>query len=84
MPPGALTEKLLSGPLEVVIGLSYGLVVGVLLWFLPGAANSRLSLLRLLLLTCAGLMALFGSQKVRGRERPAGTEGGQTAVRFGD
>ena len=61
---GALTEKLLTGPLEVVMGLGYGMVVGVLLWFLPGLTNSRLSLLRLLLLTCAGLLALFGSQKV--------------------
>ncbi|XP_043228018.1 sodium/hydrogen exchanger 9B2-like isoform X2 [Amphibalanus amphitrite] len=61
---GALTEKLLSGPLEVVMGLGYGVVGGVLLWYLPGASNSRLALLRLLLLTCTGLLALFGSQKV--------------------
>ena len=46
------------------MGLGYGITVGVLLWFLPGVTNSRLSLLRLLLITCGGLLALFGSQKV--------------------
>ncbi|XP_037084502.1 sodium/hydrogen exchanger 9B2-like [Pollicipes pollicipes] len=61
---GALTDKLLSGPLEVLLGLSYGVSLGVLLWFLPGADNRQLPLLRLVLITCLGLLALFGSQAV--------------------
>lgn len=35
MRPGDLAWTLIKGPLEVVAGIAYGVVTGVILWYLP-------------------------------------------------
>ena len=62
---GSLTSQLLHGPAEVLMGLSYGIVVGLLCWVLPNRHHAACALLQFSLLIAAGLFALFGSQKVR-------------------
>ncbi|XP_047501492.1 sodium/hydrogen exchanger 9B2-like isoform X3 [Penaeus chinensis] len=59
---GSLWWIILKGPIEVVMGLVYGLGVGALLWVLPNIEERNAQNLRFFLLACAGLLAVFGSQ----------------------
>lgn len=54
----------MKGPIEVVMGLVYGLGVGALFWVLPNIEERSAQNLRFFLLGCAGLLAVFGSQMV--------------------
>ncbi|XP_042856263.1 sodium/hydrogen exchanger 9B2-like isoform X4 [Penaeus japonicus] len=59
---GSLWWIILKGPIEVVMGLVYGLGVGALLWVLPNIEERNAHNLRFFLLGSAGLLAVFGSQ----------------------
>ncbi|XP_070000471.1 sodium/hydrogen exchanger 9B2-like isoform X3 [Penaeus vannamei] len=59
---GSLWWIILKGPIEVVMGLVYGLGVGALFWVLPNIEERSAQNLRFFLLGCAGLLAVFGSQ----------------------
>ena len=60
--PGSdLARTALQGPLEVVAGLGYGLLLGILATFLPPAAGTEPSAAqRLAVVVGGGLLALFG------------------------
>ena len=60
--PGSdLARTALQGPLEVVAGLGYGLLLGILATFLPPAAGAEPSAAqRLAVVVGGGLLALFG------------------------
>ena len=53
--------QLLQGPLDVLIGTAYGLILGFICWILPHQDNSYVPFFRFLLLFTAGLVSLFGS-----------------------
>jgi hypothetical protein len=57
-------KQIFHGPLEVVIGLSYGAVMGFICWILPNKHHQSCSLLQFAMLFTGGLLALFGSQRV--------------------
>ncbi|KAA0201437.1 Na+/H+ antiporter, 3-like [Hyalella azteca] len=62
---GSLTWQLLHGPLEVLMGLSYGAMMGFICWILPNEHHQSRSFQQFTILISAGFFALFGSQKVR-------------------
>ncbi|XP_047741012.1 sodium/hydrogen exchanger 9B2-like [Hyalella azteca] len=61
---GSLTWQLLHGPIEVLMGLSYGAVMGFICWILPNEHHQSRSFQQFTILISAGFFALFGSQKV--------------------
>ncbi|KAK8395971.1 hypothetical protein O3P69_005218 [Scylla paramamosain] len=58
---GELWMVILKGPFEVVVGLIYGVVLGVLCWVLPVPSQHNAPLLRFVVLLTAGVVSLFGS-----------------------
>uniref|UniRef100_A0A6A7G0F7 Sodium/hydrogen exchanger 9B2-like n=2 Tax=Hirondellea gigas TaxID=1518452 RepID=A0A6A7G0F7_9CRUS len=61
---GSIAWQFLQGPLEVLMGLSYGGCVGLLCWILPNKRQPSCCMLQFLILFAAGLFALFGSHKI--------------------
>ena len=61
---GSLAWQIVQGPLEVLLGLTYGGVFGLLCWFFPNRHHQSCSTLQFLMLLSAGLLALFGSQEI--------------------
>ncbi|XP_055877524.1 sodium/hydrogen exchanger 9B2-like isoform X2 [Biomphalaria glabrata] len=57
-----LVWGIIKGPLEAVVGVSYGVVVGLLLWYIPQRHSKNLVLFRSALLIGAALLAIFGSK----------------------
>ncbi|PIK45923.1 putative mitochondrial sodium/hydrogen exchanger 9B2 [Apostichopus japonicus] len=58
--PGNVIFSILRGPLELVIGLVYGLSGGVLVWYIPHDKKTA-SQLRFIFLVSGGILAVFGS-----------------------
>lgn len=65
--PGELWVVILKGPFEVVVGVVYGLVLGILCWVLPVPTEHNAPVLRFVVLLAAGIVSLFGSPLVRSR-----------------
>ncbi|KAF2354193.1 Cation/H+ exchanger [Trinorchestia longiramus] len=61
---GSLAWQIMHGPIEVLMGLSYGVGMGLLCWVLPNKHHQDCSLLQFAMLFTAGLFALFGSQRI--------------------
>ncbi|CAN8005414.1 unnamed protein product [Ixodes pacificus] len=61
---GNLAWNIAKGPLEAVVGLVFGGVVGGLLWFLPSAQSGQRTTLRPVLLLLAGLCVMFAARRV--------------------
>ncbi|KAF4525946.1 hypothetical protein B566_EDAN000737 [Ephemera danica] len=61
---GSLTRQILQGPLEVIIGLTYGLCYGFMLIYVPHAKASMAASWRALLVAAGGVMAVLGSQSI--------------------
>ncbi|CAN7937187.1 unnamed protein product [Ixodes hexagonus] len=61
---GNLAWNIAKGPLEAIVGLFFGAVVGGLLWFLPSAKSGQRSTLRPLLLLLSGLCVMFAARRV--------------------
>ncbi|OQV21679.1 Mitochondrial sodium/hydrogen exchanger 9B2 [Hypsibius exemplaris] len=58
----ALWFNILQGPLEMLMGLTYGIFIGFIFWYLPHRRHDDLSTLRFLFLLCGGLVGVFGSK----------------------
>ncbi|KAL7641363.1 UNVERIFIED_CONTAM: hypothetical protein RMT77_008502 [Armadillidium vulgare] len=54
----------LKGPMEIGMGIAYGLIVGLILWVLPSKKEGNANIYRFLMLFCAGLLAIFGSKGI--------------------
>lgn len=61
---GDIAVSIIKGPLEAVVGIVYGTVTGVIVWYLPNMASRHVVLYRTFLLFGFGLMATFGSSKL--------------------
>ncbi|XP_071453929.1 sodium/hydrogen exchanger 9B2-like isoform X2 [Hetaerina americana] len=61
---GSITEKVLQGPLEVLIGLTFGIVWGFLSAAAVPKGESNTVMYRSMLVGGGGLFAVFGSQAV--------------------
>ncbi|MCL4141119.1 UNVERIFIED_CONTAM: hypothetical protein GTU68_034727, partial [Idotea baltica] len=61
---GSIVWQMLKGPIEVLFGLGYGLLMGAICWYLPEQNGKGSSKFRFVLLFGAGLLALFGSMKI--------------------
>ncbi len=55
----SLVGSILKGPVEALIGVTYGVILGFILWYIPAKEDSKS--LRISLLLLSGIFALFGS-----------------------
>nr|XP_034314454.1 sodium/hydrogen exchanger 9B2 [Crassostrea gigas] len=61
---GELALTIAKGPLEMLLGIVYGLVFGVFLWYFPSKDNDNVSFYRTVTLLGFGLVAVFGSSMI--------------------
>ncbi|XP_059176925.1 sodium/hydrogen exchanger 9B2-like [Physella acuta] len=61
---GDIVWTLFKGPLEVIAGTLFGIVGGVILWYIPQKSSKHLVLFRATLLLALGLVGIFGSIKL--------------------
>lgn len=61
---GDVALTIVKGPLEALLGVAFGCVVGVFLWYFPSKNGPSRMFYRSLLLFSAGMMATFGSDVV--------------------
>ncbi|BHF79714.1 Sodium/hydrogen exchanger 9B2 [Sparganum proliferum] len=61
---GNLTETVVTGPLEVVVGAAVGLCMGITLWFVPPAGMEHCNVLRGSCLFFAAVTAIVGTVKM--------------------
>ncbi|KAG1694103.1 Sodium/hydrogen exchanger 9B2 [Nymphon striatum] len=59
---GSLGWTIAKGPIEVLIGLAYGIFLGVTLWVIPYRSKENKYIYRFLLLSTGGTVAVFGSR----------------------
>lgn len=59
---GNLTQQILQGPLEVVMGLSFGISWGLVAVYIPHKSESWMIAGRVFMVGAGGLFAVFGSQ----------------------
>ncbi|XP_071552280.1 sodium/hydrogen exchanger 9B2-like isoform X2 [Panulirus ornatus] len=62
---GELWVVILKGPFEVLVGIIYGVFLGMLCWILPNHDEQQVPLLRFAVILSAGLLSLFGSQMIK-------------------
>ncbi|XP_068204126.1 sodium/hydrogen exchanger 9B2-like isoform X2 [Palaemon carinicauda] len=60
---GSPTWTILKGPIEIFVGIMYGVIFGVLCWYLPYREKKNRPMYKLIILLVLGCLALFGSQK---------------------
>lgn len=53
-----------KGPLEAIGGILYGIILGIILWFLPHPKTKIKDLIRFVLLFGFGILAVFGSKRL--------------------
>jgi len=53
-----------QGPVQILVGIVYGIILGVITWYLPNPTEKSCSVLRFLLLSFGGLFVLFGSHAI--------------------
>ncbi|XP_062598596.1 sodium/hydrogen exchanger 9B2-like [Saccostrea cucullata] len=58
---GDLALTIARGPLEAMLGVAYGVVLGLFLWIIPAKDSSNLIFYRAMLLFSGGMLATFGS-----------------------
>ncbi|GFR84753.1 mitochondrial sodium/hydrogen exchanger 9B2-like [Elysia marginata] len=61
---GDLAWIVCKGPLEALVGIAFGSVCGVILWYFPQKSSKNLSLFRSVLLIGGGLLTIFGSKAI--------------------
>ncbi|GFN81860.1 mitochondrial sodium/hydrogen exchanger 9b2-like, partial [Plakobranchus ocellatus] len=61
---GDLAWILCKGPLEALVGIAFGSVFGVILWYFPQKSSKNLALFRSVLLIGGGLLTIFGSKAI--------------------
>ncbi|XP_023233238.1 sodium/hydrogen exchanger 9B2-like [Centruroides sculpturatus] len=62
---GSLAWNIAKGPLEAVIGIVYGCILGWIMWFVPGDSDKKVNLFRILELLFGGMFAMFGGRAVK-------------------
>ncbi|XP_022110706.1 sodium/hydrogen exchanger 9B2-like [Acanthaster planci] len=62
---GDLVYNILRGPLELVVGVAFGCLAGVVLWYLPDRYQKSFVMRRTFLLFGGGLFVIFGSAAVK-------------------
>ncbi|XP_064487152.1 sodium/hydrogen exchanger 9B2-like [Ornithodoros turicata] len=60
---GDLAWTIAKGPVEAIVGMLYGGVVGLILWFLPDKDNNQKGTLRTALLIASGVTVMFVSRR---------------------
>ncbi|KAK3594872.1 hypothetical protein CHS0354_005945 [Potamilus streckersoni] len=61
---GGLAWSIVKGPLEAVCGVFYGIIVGLIIWYLPSKDSGHVTFYRILLLFGFGFTATFGSDLI--------------------
>ncbi|CAC5368291.1 SLC9B1_2 [Mytilus coruscus] len=61
---GDLAVTIVKGPLGVFVGIVYGFVAGVFLWYIPSKDSANKVFYRSLLLFGFGMIAIFGSSEI--------------------
>ncbi|XP_042891567.1 sodium/hydrogen exchanger 9B2-like isoform X1 [Penaeus japonicus] len=61
---GSTTWTVFKGPFEIFTGIVYGIVFGIVCWYLPYREKKNRAIYKLLLLFGLGGLAMFGSHKV--------------------
>ncbi|CAL1260990.1 unnamed protein product [Larinioides sclopetarius] len=59
---GTLGWTIAQGPLEMLVGIIYGILLGVITWYIPNPDEKSTSVFRFLILCFGGMCVLFGSQ----------------------
>ena len=59
-----VVDLIFHGPIEVIIGLSFGIFWGVLAQWIPNREHKNVAFFRFLILFGGGLIALFGAQQI--------------------
>ncbi|XP_035223417.1 sodium/hydrogen exchanger 9B2-like, partial [Stegodyphus dumicola] len=59
---GSLGWTIAQGPLEVLVGIIYGVLLGFISWYIPNPEEKSKSVFRFLILCFGGTFVLFGSQ----------------------
>ncbi|XP_064597395.1 sodium/hydrogen exchanger 9B2-like [Liolophura sinensis] len=57
-----LVYTILHGPLEAIIGIAWGVIFGVVLWYIPAKKHESKVIFRTILICGGGIFALFGSR----------------------
>ncbi|XP_060570321.1 sodium/hydrogen exchanger 9B2-like [Ruditapes philippinarum] len=60
-----LVVTIFKGPIGVCVGIIYGFVAGIFLWYIPARDCANKVFFRSLLLLGAGLVAIFGSSAIK-------------------
>ncbi|XP_041485544.1 sodium/hydrogen exchanger 9B2-like isoform X2 [Lytechinus variegatus] len=58
---GDIIYSIFRGPLELIMGVTFGCLAGLLLWYIPDQNQTWLSKKRFILLVYGGIFAVFGS-----------------------
>ncbi|CAG2225679.1 SLC9B1_2 [Mytilus edulis] len=61
---GNLAVTIVKGPLGVFVGIIYGFVAGIFLWYIPSKDSANKVFYRSLLLFGFGMIAIFGSSEI--------------------
>ncbi|XP_054710122.1 sodium/hydrogen exchanger 9B2-like isoform X2 [Uloborus diversus] len=61
---GSLGWTIAKGPLEVLVGLVYGIVLGLISWYLPNPEEKNKNVFRFMILCFGAMFILFGSAAV--------------------
>ncbi|GBN62257.1 hypothetical protein AVEN_3796-1 [Araneus ventricosus] len=62
---GSLGWTIAKGPLEMLVGIIYGVLLGVIAWYIPYPDEKSKSVFRFLILCLGGTFVLFGSQALK-------------------
>jgi len=60
----SVTKLIFHGPIEVLIGLSFGLFWGILAQWIPNRGHKHVAFFRFIILFAGGLIALFGAHLI--------------------
>ncbi|XP_065346105.1 sodium/hydrogen exchanger 9B2-like isoform X2 [Cloeon dipterum] len=61
---GNLTMLILQGPIEILIGIAFGLCYGLLIVYVPHREESNIKIWRILLLLGGGILSVLGSERI--------------------
>nr|XP_045611562.1 sodium/hydrogen exchanger 9B2-like isoform X1 [Procambarus clarkii]XP_045611657.1 sodium/hydrogen exchanger 9B2-like isoform X1 [Procambarus clarkii]XP_045611740.1 sodium/hydrogen exchanger 9B2-like isoform X1 [Procambarus clarkii] len=61
---GSLVWTILKGPVEILAGIVYGIVFGLLCWIVPSSDKKSRAFYKFIIVFILGSLGMFGSQKV--------------------
>ncbi|XP_069956853.1 sodium/hydrogen exchanger 9B2 isoform X2 [Cherax quadricarinatus] len=61
---GSLIWTILKGPVEILLGIIYGIFFGLLCWFVPYKEKRNRAVYKFIIVFCLGALGMFGSHKV--------------------